>query len=294
MITSPNMGLKIWNLQSDPYNSDQLAENFAKVDNHDHSNGRGLQINGSSGIVDGSITSAKLASGVQATPLDGSVTTAKIVNTAVTADKLADAARLGLTDSGSVRRGTTGLITASETITATSYSLAPTPDRVQSIVLPTDGFIAVMYQAAWQESVKNAARAALFLGANQVKAQSSFAGPSGQGPSVVEAAINSPTNLNIAVPLFSTQVGLMSMDASAGASISANVVTGQVIGGIAPDAAVTYSAGTSAVVSNGTAGGGPCYIFAAAGTYDISVQFKASSGNVTVNNRRLWVWTVGF
>src|SRR3954470_14947379 len=89
MITSPNMGLKIWNLQSDPYNSSQLAENFAKIENHDHSNGRGVQINGSSGIVDASITSAKLAAGLQATPLDGSVTTPKIVDGAVTVAKLA-------------------------------------------------------------------------------------------------------------------------------------------------------------------------------------------------------------
>ena len=35
-------------------------------------------------------------------------------------------------------------------------------------------------------------------------------------------------------------------------------------------------------------------VFAAAGTYDISVQFKASSGSVTVKNRKLWVWTMGF
>jgi hypothetical protein len=40
--------------------------------------------------------------------------------------------------------------------------------------------------------------------------------------------------------------------------------------------------------------GGPCYIFAAAGTYTVSVQFKSSSGSVTAKNRKLWAWTLGF
>jgi hypothetical protein len=40
--------------------------------------------------------------------------------------------------------------------------------------------------------------------------------------------------------------------------------------------------------------GGPCYFFAAAGTYTISIQVKASSASVTIKNRKLWVWTIGF
>lgn len=35
-------------------------------------------------------------------------------------------------------------------------------------------------------------------------------------------------------------------------------------------------------------------LFAAAGTYDVSVQFKSSSGTVTAKERKLWVWTMGF
>ena len=40
--------------------------------------------------------------------------------------------------------------------------------------------------------------------------------------------------------------------------------------------------------------GGFTFAFAAAGTYTVSVQFKASSGSVTASNRKLWVWTIGF
>lgn len=32
----------------------------------------------------------------------------------------------------------------------------------------------------------------------------------------------------------------------------------------------------------------------AAGTYDVSVQFKASSGSVTVKERKLWIVSMGF
>jgi hypothetical protein len=58
-VTSPNMGLKIWNLTSDPYDHAQLAANWAKVDQHNHSEGKGVQIP-TGGIEDGAITAAKL------------------------------------------------------------------------------------------------------------------------------------------------------------------------------------------------------------------------------------------
>jgi hypothetical protein len=40
--------------------------------------------------------------------------------------------------------------------------------------------------------------------------------------------------------------------------------------------------------------GGVCYVFAAAGTYDVSVQFKASSGSITAKSRKLWVSSVDY
>src|SRR5208282_6469800 len=44
MRTSPKLGLRIWNLLLDPYDHEQLADNWAKVDAHDHSEGRGVLI----------------------------------------------------------------------------------------------------------------------------------------------------------------------------------------------------------------------------------------------------------
>jgi hypothetical protein len=38
------MGLRIWNQLSDLYNHDQLADNWSKLDLHDHTPGRGIRI----------------------------------------------------------------------------------------------------------------------------------------------------------------------------------------------------------------------------------------------------------
>lgn len=89
MIILPNLGLKVWNLSTDPYNSTQLAENFQKLDDHDHAGGRGKQIP-TGGIADGAITSAKMDPNMAIIPSDGTVTTAKLVDGSVTSAKLAD------------------------------------------------------------------------------------------------------------------------------------------------------------------------------------------------------------
>jgi hypothetical protein len=66
-LTTPKMVLKVWNLLTDPYDHDQLADNWAKVDQHDHTSSRGVQIP-TEGIFDGAITSAKLATGLDPAP----------------------------------------------------------------------------------------------------------------------------------------------------------------------------------------------------------------------------------
>lgn len=58
--TLPNMGLRAWNLPGDNFNYTELAANWTKVDNHDHTSGKGVQIP-SAGIADSAITVAKVA-----------------------------------------------------------------------------------------------------------------------------------------------------------------------------------------------------------------------------------------
>jgi hypothetical protein len=136
-----------------------------------------------------------------------------------------------------------------------------TPDEV-TIVLPSEGLIGIAYQAVWESSVVPAAQAAIFLGSNQLQASKG-----GSGPGVQFAEIASGAGR---ASISTCGAGLVS---TIGAGYSADVTTGQVVG--------AGPTGASA---------GACYVFAAAGTYKITVQFKSSSGEVKIKNRKLWAW----
>lgn len=61
--TTPKMSLRRWDQLSDLFSHDQLSDNWAKLDFHDHTPGRGVQVP-TEGIFDGAITTAKLATGL--------------------------------------------------------------------------------------------------------------------------------------------------------------------------------------------------------------------------------------
>lgn len=72
-VTTPKMGLKVWNLETDSYDHSQLAENWAKVDQHNHSEGEGSPIP-TGGIENGAISESKIGNGqVSPEKLTGSV-----------------------------------------------------------------------------------------------------------------------------------------------------------------------------------------------------------------------------
>lgn len=92
MIISPNMALKIWNQISDPYDHAQLAENWSKVDEHDHTSGKGKSIT-TGAIADGAITQSKIAAGVSlplTTIPPGTITTTELADGGVATADLAD------------------------------------------------------------------------------------------------------------------------------------------------------------------------------------------------------------
>lgn len=176
---------------------------------------------------------------------------------------------LGLTQPGTARRGKS-IIADEGARTNVSYgALANGPDQVANVVLPGDGLIVVLFKALWKESVADAARAAIFVGANQLKTGPQSAGI---GAPTVQEAGPQGSQLNTYHGLSSGAGGL---GTNSGGAVGDDVTTGQ-------------------TVSLGASPGGPCYIFAAAGTYTVSVQFKASSGSVTAKQRKLWVWTLAF
>lgn len=223
--------------------------------------------------------------------INGGLDTANLSTAAagITAAQFATAvqAAAGL-NGASTRRGKC-IVPTEEPRTNTAYGLMTTPDRVSNIVLPTDGLIFVAYNATWKETVAQQARAAIFVGATQLKVGS-------EGGAVPQEAI--PTgNLTVGVErqLVSAPFGLVG--GPSGTAYS-DVTTGQAVAAADNDTSGVNMNhvinGALVTLSNFTAVGGPCVIFAAAGTYDISVQFKAISGTVTAKNRKLWVWSMGF
>jgi hypothetical protein len=171
-----------------------------------------------------------------------------------------------------------------------AYGLLATPDEV-TVTIPASGLIVMTFSALWASSVASAGRAAIFVGANQ------FTVPdlSQPAPAFQEAPSAVATEMT---PLVSSPTGLL---AGSGGAVGAHteVTTGQA-GGLSASTEGRfrqYVGGklVNAIAEAGTyvATGGQLLIDnLPAGTYTISVQFKATAGKVSVKNRRLRAWVV--
>lgn len=273
--TYSNMGIKSWNLSSDFFSYTDLDANWLKIDAHDHTSGKGVQIP-TAGIADSAITANKIAAAVidnsKIAAAAGIVGTKLAANT-VTNDKIAtaDLQKLGLSDSV-IRRGKSVITGVGTRNNALPGALSNGPDQVTNIVLPTDGLIFVGFQALWQIAAATSASAQLFInnGGGDVPIK---VGQNGGAPSA-STAIISAAPYATDVPLFSNPAA-GNLATVVSSSASTEVTTGQAIGGNFNSAGIIP-------------------VFAAAGTYTISAQFWTNGTTVSVKNRRLWVWTMGF
>ena len=193
---------------------------------------------------------------------------------------------LAAENAGSSVSGGASNIATSQSTSSTTYTTLSTPDQVNGIVLPTNGLIAVNYWATWQESVQGAARAAIFIGANQLQAVHSAGSPAPQA-----AAMNG-TSTALNRVLSSCPFGLISHINNV--AYTGDVTTGQALALGSAGGALSYDIGGGLFTQAGLDGGWCLIDNLAAGTYSISVQFKASSGSVTVSNRRLRVVSLSF
>lgn len=152
-----------------------------------------------------------------------------------------------------------------------SFGLLGTPDEIPSVVVPTDGLLLVGYSASVKSANSGAARAAIFLGANQLKIA-----PWTEGTAPIKQEAEGNVGILSFSKVFSTATGLRFNSVGA---YSGDVTTGQLIG------ANSASSGV----------GGMTAIFAAAGTYNVSVQYRAGNpgGEVWAKERKLWVAVLG-
>jgi hypothetical protein len=175
---------------------------------------------------------------------------------------------LGLSDSGTVRRGRS-VIATSEAIAGTSYAALTTPDRVSSVVVPSNAVLWVSYWCQMIKTVGGASETAsvgLFLNGTQVKSRFGTAPASGASGGLFETA------------------GQL----AAASTISAAVFTDYV------DSGMAGTASTSGAPADDTTNGHPVGAFVpvvvAAGTYTVDVRFKKTAGaTVSVSTRRLYV-----
>lgn len=265
MVITPNLGLTVWNLNTDPYDHAQLADNWARVDEHDHTPGKGLPITGDA-IAPSTITGDKLDSGLV---LPGSsIGTTQLQDGAVTPDKLSSAVddELGLNSTGMARRGNS-IIPTTETVTTTgAWVTAPTSDEV-TVELPNGGLILV---GLWLEVKPSAAspnhKVGLFYqGATDPIEQ-------------VDAWIQSLDVL---------QNGDWSVVTTGGDATQAPSVLRVVD--------IEFSAMSSAPAPPTLSAAGMLYpLFGTAGSYTIQIKYWVDSGTMKTGERNLWVWTVGF
>jgi hypothetical protein len=155
--------------------------------------------------------------------------------------------------------------------------------------MPTSGLIAIVYRATWEESVAGAARAAIFIGNNQLKIT-----PVEADAPVTTAAAPFAGEAHQKGRLFSCDLGLVAT--SGHSHPTGDVTTGQAIGCFTSTTSSFKTCfelnGVVETIAQTTPLGGPCYVFAAAGEYEVQVRFKVTSSDVKVSNRKLWVWSM--
>jgi hypothetical protein len=186
------------------------------------------------------------------------------------------------------------IINTAEVCTNGVYDFLGTDDVVNGITMPTDGLLAIWYKAQWRYDGNGGGRAAVFLNNTQLQ----MAHGAANSPNV-QSAFTGGTSGKYAV-LSTFEGGLAALTARDDVA-SGDVSTGQIVGGASDFtwdllAEVGTEAGTIAENTR-VYFGGPVWVFAAAGTYNVGVKFKrtgAVGASITVRNRKLWVASLAF
>lgn len=150
-------------------------------------------------------------------------------------------------------------IAKEESRESTVFGTLPTADLIKEVVVGEKGLVRIGYSARFKSSVSAMGKAAIFIGANQLKLYTTEA----------KAVATSTIGVGFRNLGSSSATGLAAY--ASGDATGADVTTGQLL---------------STSLESGMA-----TLFVGAGTYDISVQYRATEGKVTAKERRIWVET---
>lgn len=157
------------------------------------------------------------------------------------------------------------IIPTEETRENTSFGKLATADEIKEVIVPENSLILVNYSGLVKNSVGGTLRASLFIGANQLKKFGSSEAP----PVQESSGLTNTSNWGTVV---SSATGIQIIDNLTGSN----------------------SFVTTGLVAATGGQGAPFYIQKlAAGTYNISIQFKSSSGSITAKERLLQVGVMG-
>lgn len=181
---------------------------------------------------------------------------------------------IGLSDATTVRRGKS-VIATSENIAGTSYATLTTPDRVASLVVPSNAIVWVSYWCTMIKSVGGVGETGscgLFFGSNQIRSRFGNAPASGVSGGLFEAAGVLTSGTPVTSALVFTEfvdAGMSSLQSTSG-NPADDVTNGHPVGSFVP-VAIT------------------------AGTYTVEMRFKKTAGaTIAVSNRRLYLKVEAF
>lgn len=155
---------------------------------------------------------------------------------------------------GAIKWYTPKIIATEESRTNTSYGTLTTADEITGLVVPEAALLLVYFRARVKSSITEEGHVGLFLGSNLILQEG------GSSASAVEEKTGT------------------------GEAFGVIKTNGQTIDRIP---------GTASDATTGQVVGRPLAIFLAAGTYALSVRYKAGSGSVTAKDRKLWAAVLG-
>lgn len=174
-------------------------------------------------------------------------------------------------------RGKCIIAAESSFLAGVNYATMPVPDVVEDVVLPADGLLTIGYHGMWKAPY--GAQVTLFLNETEVVMDS--------GARLRGVYAERADRAGVYMPLATSTSGLLNSTPEGTVDYQDPVSTGQVVG--------LVGWGTS-----GSAGierhGGMTSVFAAAGTYDVSVRYASlmTPGTIYAKQRKLWVEARGF